>query len=164
MTGLVPLGGVLGFISVGFISACFGGAGGGTVNVRLTPVSGTISLGGAIGVPGETGAVGFAATGGAAADFVSDGGGVTAEIGRLAGTGGGGGCCLLMMAFSTSPGREICDRSILVSISSLTTRLGRVDLAGADASAPERKWARTFCASCSSRELECVFFSVTPTS
>jgi hypothetical protein len=31
------------------------------------------------------------------------------------------------------------------------------------ASAEPRMWARTFSASCSSSELECVFFSVTPT-
>jgi hypothetical protein len=80
------------------------------------------------------------------------------------GVAAGGGCCLLMMALSTSPGREICDKSILVSISSLVGRFGRDGFAGAGASDPERKCARTFRASSSSRELECVFFSVTPTS
>jgi len=67
------------------------------------------------------------------------------------------------MALKTSPGREMCDRSILVLISS-SPRNGRPDLAAcAGASDKPRKWARTFSASCSSRELECVFFSVTPT-
>src|SRR4029077_16241916 len=43
-------------------------------------------------------------------------------------------------------------------------RSGRADRAdGACASDEPRMWARTFSASCSSRELEWVFFSVTPT-
>src|SRR5271169_4445115 len=68
------------------------------------------------------------------------------------------------MAFSTSPGREMCDRSILVLISS-SPRSGRAVLdAAAGASDEPRMWARTFTASCSSRELEWVFFAVTPTS
>jgi hypothetical protein len=56
------------------------------------------------------------------------------------------------------------DRSILVLISS-SPRIGReLDLpAGDEPSAEERRYCRTFSASCSSRELECVFFSVTPT-
>ena len=67
------------------------------------------------------------------------------------------------MALSTSPGREMCDRSILVLISS-SPRSGRADrAAGAGASDEPRRWTRTFSASKSSRELECVFFSVTPT-
>lgn len=152
-----------GLISAGLVSACFGGCGGGTVNVRRTPVSGTIKRGGASGTPGETEVVGLAAEGGATAIFVSVGG-WTGETALAAGVAAGGGCCRLMIAFSTSPGREICDKSILVSISSLAGRLWRVVRAGAGASAPERKCARTLRASSSSRELECVFFSVTPTS
>lgn len=35
------------------------------------------------------------------------------------------GACCLRMAFRTSPGREILERSILVLISSVSTRLGR---------------------------------------
>jgi hypothetical protein len=58
----------------------------------------------------------------------------------------------------------MCDRSILVLISS-SPRNGREVRAADDcASAEPRIWARTFSASWSSMELECVFFSVTPTS
>jgi hypothetical protein len=67
------------------------------------------------------------------------------------------------MAFSTSPGREMCDKSILVLISS-SPRSGRADRADDVCASDEpRMWARTFSASCSSSELEWVFFSVTPT-
>ena len=70
-----------------------------------------------------------------------------------------------VIAFSTSPGREMFDRSILVLISSSPRSVRELDLpAGDEPSAEERRYWRTFSASCSSRELECVFFSVTPTS
>jgi len=106
-------------------------------------------------------------TGGGGAGFAT--GGATTGLAAIGGCGAGraGGvaasfCCVI--AFSTSPGREMCDRSILVLISS-SPRTGRAVLAAvAGASAAPRMWARTFSASCSSRELECVFFSVTPTS
>jgi len=80
------------------------------------------------------------------------------------GTGGATASFCCVIAFSTSPGREMCDRSILVLISS-SPRSGRaLDLLVEDEpSAAERMYTRTFSASCSSRELECVFFSVTPT-
>jgi len=57
----------------------------------------------------------------------------------------------------------MCDKSILVLISS-SPRNVRADLADGDCASDEpRMWARTFSASCSSSELEWVFFSVTPT-
>jgi hypothetical protein len=90
--------------------------------------------------------------------------GETAATGRTGGATVAAGACCLRMAFRTSPGREILDRSILVLISSPTSRLGRAGLAAVCASLAARKYARTFSASCSSTELECVFFSVTPTS
>jgi len=102
---------------------------------------------------------GGAFTRGTAAGLVSTGGGATA--GRT-GAGGAGACCL-RMAFSTSPGREMWERSILVLISS-ASRVGRPGLAGGTGPADARKCARTFSASDSSKELEWVFFSVTPTS
>jgi hypothetical protein len=69
-----------------------------------------------------------------------------------------------VIARSTSPGREMCDRSIFVLISSSPRGPRELDLpAGDEPSAEERRYTRTFSASCSSRELECVFFSVTPT-
>jgi hypothetical protein len=56
-------------------------------------------------------------TDGAAGEALT--GGWTEEVTALAGA------CCLRMAFRTSPGLEILERSILVLISSLSTRLGR---------------------------------------
>jgi hypothetical protein len=136
---------------------------------------------------GTTGAAGGAltgATGGATTGLVTTG----ATTGRLTTAGGAttagfsAGACVpgdatgrgaiggaapsffCVIARSTSPGREICDRSIFVLISSSPRGPRELDLpAGDEPSADERRYTRTFSASCSSRELECVFFSVTPT-
>lgn len=127
--------------------AAAGGAGGVTTGFGAT----TFGAGGAGGAGGLTaGATGLASAGGCA-------------TGRTGGLGATAGACCWCSAFSTSPGLEMCDRSILVLISSPSARLGRAGR-GAAAGAPARKCARTFSASCSSRELECVFFSVMPTS
>jgi hypothetical protein len=102
------------------------------------------------------------APGGAAAGF-SVGGTVIAGAGRGA-AGGAAASLFCVIALSTSPGREMFDRSILVLISSSPRSPRELDLpAGDEPSAEERIYTRTFSASCSSRELECVFFSVTPT-
>jgi hypothetical protein len=114
-------------------------------------------------------ATGRLIAGGAATTGFSTGAGATGIWAAGGGTGRGatGGtasfCCVI--ALRTSPGREMFDRSIFVLISS-SPRTGReLDLPVADEpSAEERIYTRTFSASCSSRELECVFFSVTPTS
>jgi hypothetical protein len=111
--------------------------------------------GAAFGAAGEDGASAFASTAGVVVT-----GGFTA--------GRGAGCLAAslscVMARSTSPGREICERSILVLISSSPCAAraeGLVEL-GAVSERP-RRCLRTRSASWSSRELECVFFSVTPT-
>ena len=101
------------------------------------------------------GGVGLA-TGAATAGFAATGGATT-------GRGGAAASFFWVIAFSTSPGREIWDKSILVLISS-SPRSARADRADGDCASDEpRMWARTFSASCSSSELEWVFFSVTPT-
>jgi hypothetical protein len=136
------------------------------VKVGRTPVCGTTNFGagaaGAAAAGGATGVGALAAGATGAAGFASSGGAATG--GRTAGGGTAEGCCLLMMALNTSPGFEIWERSILVLIPSSRGRLGRDDLAEAWASLAPRRRARTFSASCSSTELEWVFFSVTPTS
>ena len=105
------------------------------------------------------------AAGAVAAGF-SGGAGVTGDAAARTGACGGTAASFFcVIAFSTSPGREMFDRSILVFISS-SPRDGR-ELVFPEELAPsaeERTYTRTFSASCSSRELECVFFSVTPTS
>ena len=118
---------------------------------------------GAAGVTGTAagagGVAGLAGAGGATAGFAATGG--------AAGRAGGGAAAasfFCVIARSTSPGREIWDKSILVLISS-SPRTGRAARAAGDCpSAEPRMWARTFSASWSSMELEWVFFSVTPTS
>ena len=67
------------------------------------------------------------------------------------------------MSLRTSPGLEMWERSIFVLISSASAREERVDLDALCDSAAALKCARTRTASSSSMELECVFFSVTPT-
>jgi hypothetical protein len=103
------------------------------------------------------------AAGGAPADFsTGDCGGGDAGRGGAAGVAASFFC---VIALSTSPGREMFERSILVLISSSPRNGRELDLPACDdPSAEERMYTRTFSASCSSRELECVFFSVTPTS
>jgi len=129
--------------------------------VGRTPVCGTTNFEG--GAAGAEGGAGVAVRAGAAgaAGLASTG---AAATGRTEAAGVAAGCCLLMMAFRTSPGLEICERSILVLMPSASARLGREDLEEAWASLAPRMRARTFSASCSSTELEWVFFSVTPTS
>jgi hypothetical protein len=125
--------GAAGGATTGFVT-------GGATTGRLTPTGGRATAGFSAGACVIGGDAGRAATGGVAASF------------------------FCVIALSTSPGREMFDRSILVLISSSPRNGRELDLpAGDEPSAEERMYTRTFSASCSSRELECVFFSVTPT-
>jgi hypothetical protein len=81
--------------------------------------------------------------------------------GRAAEVSGAAFCCVI--ARSTSPGREMFDRSILVLMPSSPCAAREVLAELGAASERPRRCLRTSSASCSSRELECVFFSVTPT-
>jgi len=130
-----------------------------TIAGRRTGAGGTGAATGEGSADGGAGTAGFATTGAAAGGFGATGG--TAGRGATGGTAAASFFCVI--AFSTSPGREMCDRSILVLISS-SPRNGRAARAAALCdSAEPRMCARTFSASWSSMELECVFFSVTPT-
>jgi len=136
----------------------FGAAGGGTVNVGRGPGAGGTIIRGGAGV--TVGAAGGGATviGGAgafAAGFASAAGGAGFATG--AGTAGAFFC---VSAFSTSPGREMFERSIFVLMPSLSR--AAVLLPEPLPSLCFLKWARTFSASSASSELECVFFVVTP--
>ena len=104
------------------------------------------------------------AIGAAAAGFVSTGAGGFGGTAVGRGAGGGGtaaACCFCAMSLRTSPGLEMCERSIFGLISSDSRPDERAPLL--DAASADLKWARTFSASKSSSELECVFFSVTHT-
>ncbi len=141
-----------------------GAGGAGAVKVGLGVVVGTTSLGGAAG-----GAAGGGATGVFAAGTAAGGAAVTAGLidgGAIVegASGVAGACCLLMMARRASPGLEILERSILVLISSASARVGREDRPEGCAWLAARRRARTLSASWSSRELEWLFFSVTPIS
>jgi hypothetical protein len=153
-------------------------AAGGGVAVRAGgATTGADTVGGVTTCTGATGAAGGAATdaaGGVTTGFAA-GGAITAGFsagacvtGGAVGRGAAGGATASLrcvIAFNTSPGREMFDRSILVLISSSPRSARELDLLAEDEpSAEERRYTRTFSASCSSRELECVFFSVTPTS
>jgi len=149
-------------------------AGGGVVGRTAGAITGVDAVGGATTRTGTTGAAGGAAAvgaGGAPTGFAvggataaGAGAGVTGVVARGA-AGGATASLRCVIAFNTSPGREMFDRSILVLISSSPRSARELDLLAVDEpSAEERRYTRTFSASCSSRELECVFFSVTPTS
>jgi hypothetical protein len=89
--------------------------GAGAENVGLGVEVGTITLGD--GAAGGVGSVGAFTVDGAAGEALT--GGCTEGAAAVTGA------CCLRIAFRTSPGREILERSILVLISSLSARLGR---------------------------------------
>ena len=108
-----------GTVIVGGVTADAGGweTGGGAEIVGLGVGGGTMTL--AAGTATEAGSpeAFTVETVGAAGDAAADG--------RTEGAAALTGPCCLRMAFRTSPGLEILERSILVLISSLSTRLGR---------------------------------------
>jgi hypothetical protein len=108
---------------------------------------------GGVALAAATGASGFASAAGVATGDLTTGRAAAGSVAPL--------CCV--MARSTSPGREIFDKSILVLISSSPRVVREVFAELGVASERRRRCFRTSSASCSSRELECVFFSVTPT-
>lgn len=114
---------------------------------------------GGAGAAGELGAGGLIA---GAAGLASCAGGGAGRDGGVLGAGAVP-CCFARIAFKTSPGLEMCDRSIFGLTLSASERAARLDFAPWPLPEP-RKAARTLSASWSSSELECVFFSVTPTS
>ena len=128
--------------------AGFGGSSGAAGGVLAT-------AGGEAGAGGRGGTADGGATAGRAAAGV-------AWLGGVAGRGGAAGwAARCVMAFSTSPGLEMCDRSIFglnSSAAAADERELRLPLGACSA-----KYFLTRSASSSSMELECVFFSVTPT-
>lgn len=134
-----------------------GAAGGGTATGATGGCAATAGEWAITGVDG--GGVGGAACGGFTAMGGRFAGGATVTAGR----GGGAdlaafsACLRSRIAFSASPGLDTWDRSNLGLVS---------EAAGVrtpDMRVPRLKYPRTFSASSSSMELECVFFSVTPT-
>jgi hypothetical protein len=141
---------------------------GGTAAVAGAECGGAMRAGVWLTGDATGGATGGAACG-AAAGWVGAGGACTtcaAAAGAVLVSGGAaecaanGGLAVCWIAFSTSPGLEIFDRSILVLISSSVRAF--VSLGLAASACPAKCW-RTRSASSTSIELEWVFFSVTPT-
>ena len=148
--------------------AAAGAAGGGA-----TAAPGAGGAGFAAGAAGATAAgatFGFAGAGGAAAGAAAATGaaaGLSPAAGLGAAAGGGaaglaGGAAWPEMAFRTSPGLEILERSNLGLMSDSAGAGRAVRARGAAASACPRMVRRTFSATSGSTELECVFFSSTP--
>jgi hypothetical protein len=165
------IGGAAGILTC-VLTGSVGGAGRGGTSVGADATGGATGRSGAGGGTITRGGIACGTTGAAVTTGLTTGGAITGleTTGGAAatGTGLGGGAAsasfFCVIARRTSPGREMFDKSILVLISS-SPRSGRADLADdACRSAEPRIWARTFSASWSSIELECVFFSVTPTS
>jgi hypothetical protein len=152
------------------VAACVGAAGGvasGAGGAAGETTGGVIAGRRAGGAAGIAGAAGLAVTGGwggGAGATGRTGVGATCRPGasgtRAAGRAGAG-CVFCWIAFRTSPGLEICERSNFGRISSAVGRLARVSLS-ADVSRCPVKCCRTFSASSASIELEWVFFSATP--
>ena len=119
----------------------------------------------------RTGTAGVGVAGGGAVAIFSDGGAAvgagglgTAAGGATVGGFGGGAeaaSAFFRSRFATSPGLEMCERSIFVLISGSPVR-EPPSRGAADPPCPA-KCLRTRSASSASSELECVFFSVTPT-
>jgi len=142
-----------------------GGASGAGVGITGVAITGR-ATGGAGGATAA--AAGLAAIGGGAGAAGATGRGGGATVGRAgasgactAGRAGAAGCAPRWIAFSTSPGLEMWERSNFGLISSPPGRAERDSFAGA-ASRCASKCCRTFSASSASMELEWVFFSLTP--
>jgi hypothetical protein len=147
-----------------------GGAGGRGVTIAAggrdaATEAGVTNLGAGVSAAGFAGAagltVGEAELGSGRGDAVATGAAGFTAAGRAAGSVAVSVFC--SMARITSPGREMFDKSIFV-LNSSSERAEREALDGVEDSSPfDWKYLRTSTASCSSIELECVFFSVTPT-
>jgi hypothetical protein len=138
----------------------------GTTGVVATGAGGTAGAFGAAGTS-AAGAAGLVATG-AAGVVTADGGrtgaigfgGITGAAGAVARGDASGACCFSRMAFNASPGFEMCEKSNF-GFNPSSAAFRAADLC--PPSPPWRKCAFTLSASSTLIELECVFFSVTPT-
>jgi hypothetical protein len=141
-----------------------GGAGTGVVATEATATGRVATAGGGATAAGG-GGVGLITGGATVVGRLTAAGGTAASLSGAGGTtggatarGAGGGATasfFWVIALSTSPGREMFERSIFVLISSSPREARELDLtAEDDPSAEERIYTRTFSASWSSKELE----------
>ncbi len=117
------------------------------------------------GLAGGAAAAGFATIGAAAAVAAGFAGAVVVGFAGIRAwrASSSSSFFLAWIAFSTSPGLEMCDRSILGATGSAPWRVCALPACDA-VFASRAKCARTFSASSSSSELECVFPLETPSS
>jgi len=161
--GGAPTGGLATTGPAGGLAAIAGLCGGAAVMGAAGRGCGTILRGtgfvatGAAGA-GTTGIAGFGDGVAATAVGLTGAGAEGAGAARGGGADAAASCSFFCrMAFSTSPGFETWDRSILgLGAASPRAAPDAPDL-------PRWRWVRTRSASSYSSELECVFFSVTPT-
>jgi hypothetical protein len=149
----------------GGVTGRAGGAATGVVAAGATMTGRGAAAGGGATDAGGGGGVGLI-TGGAtvvgrltaAGDAAAGFSGTAGATGGATARGAGGGATasfFCVIALSTSPGREMFERSIFVLISSSPREARELDLpAEDDPSAEERIYTRTFSASWSSKELE----------
>jgi len=164
--GVVGVADNSGVVSVSAWMRSMGSSIGSLTGVVATGAGGAAGAFGAAGVS-TAGAAGLVATG-AAGVVTADGGrtgaigfaGATGATGAAARDGATGACCFSRIAFSASPGFEMCEKSNF-GFNPSSVGLRETDLC--PPSPPWRKCAFTFSASSTLMELECVFFSVTPT-
>ncbi len=162
--GGAGVGGFAGACVAGAVPTTVAGAAGGATG-RFTSGAPAAAVAAAARGSGPAGAPAAGATPGLAPGAAAAAGFAAALAAGLTGPPSARTVCRVM-AFSTSPGLEIPDRSILVFSSpgigrALLAAL-RAALSDAAAAACARKCARTFSASSGSTELECVFLPVTP--
>ena len=129
--------------------ACSGDAGLGA------PAEGTATTGRTTGATWPPVAIGAGAFAGGRGDAGET---VTAVRGGGALRAAASACLRSRIAFNASPGLDTCDR-----LKPCRASVGAGLAAEEEERLPRLMWPRTFSASSSSMELECVFFSVTPT-
>ncbi len=162
-----PAGALATIAPAGGRDAMAGAAGGAAMIGGAERGCGTILRGS--GRAGAAAAAGFAATGVVAAGVAAGAAGLAgAAVAGFAGirawrASSSSSFFLARTAFSTSPGFSMCERSILGTTASAPWRLGVAPACG-ECFASRAKCARTFSASSSSSELECVLPLETPSS
>jgi len=147
-----PTGGLATTGPAGGLAAMAGGCGGLLTMGAAGRGCGTILRGAGFATSGSAAGAADAACGAGAAAGLAGAGAAGRGLAAAAAS-----CSFFCrMAFRTSPGLDTFDRSIL--------GLGAASAREPPGAAfPRWRWARTRAASSSSSELECVFFSVTPT-
>ena len=160
-------GGRIGIGAGGFVAGAGGAtgfaAGGTTVGAPMGAVTGAFGITGAIAVTVDTGTAGAAAGAtGRAAGASGAATGVSVLLGATVDAGGFAATLALGAAATGAAGAAGRIRAVLAAASLAAASAFAAVSAAASASACPKSFLRTFSATSSGIELECVFFSVTP--